>query len=71
MVVGAVLALRVVQLLRVPGAGRRGAQQQQPQRRGPRAQPHRTGSGGRRGEAGAGTVQAGGGAAEVRGTKRG
>lgn len=40
-VVGAVLALPVVQLLGFPGAGCRGAQQQQPQRGGPRAQLHR------------------------------
>lgn len=40
-VVSPVLALRVMQLLRLAGAGHRGVQQQQPQRRGPWAQPHR------------------------------
>lgn len=43
-VVCPVLALRIMQLLRLAGAGHRGVQQrqQQPQRRGPWAQPHRS-----------------------------
>lgn len=72
-VVGAVLALREVQLLRVPGAGRRGAQQQQPQRRGTRAQPHRAGCHGhraRRAGGRAGSGGGGGGATYVGGTQR-